>query len=388
MNRRSFIYHLSAGIALVGSGAAAQRGSATSTVLVSEITGAEIDFTASEFTLEHQEVKMVIGGDAVAHDHEHIHFITGHGKLEIELLASGAYDWKRDMADFLASYKRDYTTVEEYAYEDLADGGYSVVGFDTTAVYHEYQLGAFPDVDMRVILWTDQQAFHDELALAQTILVGGAAPFLYTPESKVEEVVFGSSAQTSTSTTSTRSTRNTAGNQATTTSTTSTTGTSGSESIPAAAGSDSEYVEIIVAHREEFLTSYNLFMDHLDVLAMDTTTEAEKSDLFVQMYEISLEWKEYPDTAMAPAVPSSLTELSTLYVQWALSIGEMGSLFEEIYNGLDRTDAFIASVSDWELLDAELETALAQYGFQSPQRPSGAIATIRNGLRAAWSSLR
>jgi hypothetical protein len=86
-------------------------------------------------------------------------------------------------------------------------------------------------------------------------------------------------------------------------------------------------------------------------------------------------------------VPSSLTELSTLYVQWALVIGDMGSLFEELYNGVDTIDAFIAAMSEWELLDAELEVALEEYGFQGFKRTSSAIKSIRNGLHATWRSI-
>lgn len=379
MNRRSFIWSGAAGIALMGSRVVAQRGTTATTVEISELTDAEIDFTESGFTLESHDFEPE-AGTSTKFAWEQLVFNTGEGRLVIDLFTAGTQDFPKYMQEFTTGFDMLFGNTE-HAYADLDDGGYSAFSYSDQAVYLEYQLGAFPDVDLMVTFSGPQASFLEEFAKVQTVMLGGAAPCLFTAESKVEDMVFTGTSST-TATTGTRTTRSTTttGNTSQTSTTSNTTTSTGGDPTEA------EYVEIIAAHREQFLTSYDLFLGHLAVVGEETTTDAEKADLFEQMYDIALEWKAYPDDAMAPTVPSSLTELSTLYVEWALVIGDMGSLFEQLYNGVDTIDAFIAAMSEWELLDAELQVALEEQGFQSFGRASGAIKSIRNGLHATWRS--
>jgi hypothetical protein len=376
MNRRSFIWSSAAGLALIGSRVVAQRGTTATTVEVSELTDAEIDFTESGFTLESHDFEPEAGTSS-NFAWEQLVFSTGEGRLVLDLFTGGTQDFPKYMQEFTTGFDMLFGNTE-HAYADLDEGGYSAFSYSDQAVYLEYQLGAFPDVDFMVTFSGPQANFQEEFAKVQTVMVGGAAPCLFTAESKVEDMVLAGTSQTP-ATTGTRNTRNTTttGNTSQTTNTTTSAGGDPTEA---------EYVDMIVAHREQFLTSYDLFLTNLAVVGEETTTDAEKADLFEEMYGIALEWKAYPDDAMAPAVPASLTELSTLYVEWAQVIGEMGTLFEELYNGVDTIDAFIAAMSEWELLDAELEVALEEQGFQSFGRASGAIKSIRNGLHATWRS--
>lgn len=382
MNRRSFILSGTAGLALIGSRVVAQRGSTTSTVEISELTDAEIDYTESGFELESHDFEPNAGTQA-KFAWEQLVFSTGEGRLVFDLFTGGSQDFPKYMQEFTVGFDMLFGNTE-HAYADLDDGGYSAFSYSDQAVYLEYQLGAFPDVDFMVTFSGPQATFQEDFAKMQTILVGGAAPCLFTVESKVEDMVFAGASQTTT-TTGSRTTRNTTTGTTTTTGNTSqtsntTTGTTGN-------ATDAEYIDMIVTHRETFLTSYDTFMSHLAIVGEETTSDAEKQDLFGQMYDIALEWKAYPDDAAAATAPPSLAELSTLYMDWATVIGDMGSLFEQLYNGVDTIDDFIAAMSEWELLDSELEVALEEFGFRGFSRASGAIASIRNGLHATWRSM-
>lgn len=380
MNRRSFILSGTAGLALIGSRVVAQRGSTTSTVEISELTDAEIDYTESGFKLESHDFEPNAGSQT-KFEWEQLVFSTGEGRLVFDLFTGGSQDFPKYMEEFTIGFDMIFGNTE-HAYADLDDGGYSAFSYSDQAAYLEYQLGAFPDVDFMVTFSGPQTTFLEEFAKVQTIMVGGAAPCLFTQESKVEDMVFAGASQT-TATTGSRTTRNT-GNTTTTgnTSQTSntTTGTSGN-------ATEAEYVDMIVAHREQFLTSYDTFMTHLAIVGDETTSDAEKQDLFGQMYDIALEWKAYPKDAAAATAPAGLTELSTLYVDWATVIGDMGSLFEQLYNGVDTIDDFIAAMSEWELLDSELEVALEEVGVQGFTRAIGAKSSIRNGLKLTWRSV-
>ncbi len=383
MNRRMFILSGSAGIALLATRAAAQRGTEPSSVIVSEVTGAEIDFSASGFTLEHQQLDTVIGGDGAAHDHEHIHFMFERGKLEIELLASGTYNWQDDMARFVDAYKREHV-VEEHTYADLPDGGYAAFSFDTSAVYIEYQLGSFPDVDMRVILLSAKETFQANLERAQTILVGGTAPFLYMQDSKVADIVFPTTAQT-TATRNTRSTRESSTNQSERTQTSA----SNTNARATEAPSEAEYVEIVVAQRQEFLGSYEQFIEYFVGALQQSIDEDQRSEYWKQTYEIALVWKAYSEEAAAHRAPAGLTELGRLYARWAEAIGNMGVVFEELYDGTNTVlNAFLAAEAEMHALDKELEAALKEYGVPGFSGASGAIESIRSGIRAVWRSIR
>lgn len=379
MNRRSFIFSGAAGFALIGSRVVAQRGSTATTVEISELADAEIDYTESGFKLESHDFEPNAGTNS-KFAWEQLVFSTGEGRLVFDLFTGGTQDFPKYMMEFTTGFDMIFGNTE-HAYADVNDGGYSAFSYSDQAVYLEYQVGAFPDVDFMVTFSGPQATFQDEFAKVQTILVGGAAPCLFTEESKVADMVFEGTSQTTATTGSrtTRSTGNTTTGNTSQTSTT-TTGTSGD-------ATESEYVDMIVAHREQFLASYDTFMSHLAIVGEETTSDAEKRDLFDQMYQIALEWKAYPDDAAAATAPASLTELSTLYMDWATVIGDMGSLFEQLYNGVDTIDDFIAAMSEWELLDSELEVALEEFGFQGFSRTIGAKSSIRNGLKLTWRSV-
>ena len=379
MNRRSFILSGTAGLSFISLRAAAQRGSTATTVVVSELTGAEIDFTESGFTLEEQSFEPEAGSSA-KFAWEQFVFNTGEGRLVLDMFTGGTQDFPKYMEEFTVGFDMIFG-IEDHGYAELEDGGYSAFSYSEDAVYLEYQLGAFPEVDFMVTFSSTQASFQDEFAKVQSVMVGGAAPCLFTEESKVEDVVFAGATQTTTSTAGSRTTRGSNSSQTSNTSTTNTTTNTGT------AGTDSDYIDAIVTHRNDFLDSYDLFMGHLGVVAEETTTDAEKSDLFAQMYDIALIWKTYPNDAQALAIPAGMEDLGVLYGEWAAVIGEMGTLFEELYNGSDTIDAFIAAVSEWELLDAELQVALEGQGFKGHARAAGAIASIRGGLKATWRSV-
>ncbi len=379
MNRRSFILSGSAGLALIGARVAAQRGTAATTVEILELVDAEVDYTESGFELESHEYEPNAGSSS-SFAWEQLVFSTGEGRLVFDLFTGGTQDFPKYMQEFTTGFDMLFGNTE-HAYADLDEGGYSAFSYSDQAVYLEYQLGAFPDVDFMVTFSGPQATFLDEFAQLQTIMLGGAAPCLFTEESKVEDMVFASSTGT-TATTSSRSTRSTttSGNTSQTSNTTNTSTSAGADPTSA------EYVDMIVEHREEFIASFDTFMGHLAIFGDQTTPDGEKAKVLEQMYVIALDWKKYPDDAMEPRVPDDLIELSALYVQWATVIGDMGSLFEELYNGVDTVDAFLAAMSEWELLDSELEVALEEYGVQGFARPAGALKSIRNGLHATWRS--
>lgn len=106
------------------------------------------------------------------------------------------------------------------------------------------------------------------------------------------------------------------------------------------------------------------------------------------MNEIALLWQNYPEDAQALAVPAGMESLGALYGDWANVVGELGRSFEQLYMGVDTIDAFIAAVTEWETLDAELEAELSVYGFAGHTRTSEAIASIKSGLRVSRGVLR
>lgn len=100
----------------------------------------------------------------------------------------------------------------------------------------------------------DKESFQDEFAKAQSVLLGGAVPCLYTAESKVEPLVFDEvAAVTAVPSRSSRST--------TTTNTSQTSATNSSTATTA--GSESEYVDAINVQRTLFILSYGEFSDYL-----------------------------------------------------------------------------------------------------------------------------
>ena len=366
MNRRTFVIAGTACLALSGRHMAAFQTDAAATVLVSALTDAEIDFTASGFALVSHTSKE-ISGTTGSGSMETITLQSGAGEISIEFSTVGVMNMPRYLAQ-RSQAEQAMAGAEELALETFETGGYLVLSDGTSVSYLEYQLAAFPNADMIVSITTDQSAFREELSQTQTIMVGGAPPYLFLADSGVETLELGGG-ETVTAVPS-RSSRSSTQSTATNTSPTT------------AVGGESDYVNAVITHRSTFITSYDEFSDHLATVGADTTTETDKATLFTQMNDIALTWQEYPTAAKALAIPPGLQSLGAIYGEWADVIGEMGTLFEELYMGTDTVDAFIAAVTDWESLDAELEAELSVQGSEGFSRAASALNSIKIGLRA------
>ena len=363
MNRRKFVMAGTAGLALLGRPVAAFQTDTASTVLVSALTDAEIDFTPSGFALVSQTSRDISGATGSG-SLETVTLQSGSGEITIEFSTIGVMNMPKYLTE-RSQGQQALSGAEELALETFETGGYLMLSADTRVSYLEYQLAALPTADMIVSITTEQSAFQEELAQTQTIMVGGAPPYLFLAESGVESLDLGGEAPVTTG--PSRSSRS-----GTTQSTTATTST----------GDESDYVDGVITHRTAFIASYGEFSDHLAAVGADTTTDADKATRFTQMNDIALTWQAYPTDATALAIPPGLESLGAIYGEWADVIGEMGTLFEELYMGTDTVDAFIAAVTDWESLDAELEAELSVQGSEGFSRAASALNSIKIGLRA------
>lgn len=88
MDRGTFVLTSFAGLSLTGSRVVAQRGSKASTVVTSEMTGAEIVFTASGFTLFENDY-FPNAGESTKYAQGHIHVKTDKGDLVFDLFTAG-----------------------------------------------------------------------------------------------------------------------------------------------------------------------------------------------------------------------------------------------------------------------------------------------------------
>lgn len=379
MNRRSFFLGASAGLALIGNQASAQRRGQSSSILTSELTGGEVDVAGTELEVVNQHIDDADGS-------EHIHFAVEGGQFDLVFWphTSG------DAADFVANAAGMFSTVmpdtEEIGSDSYDDGGW--IAFDAGVIgYYEYQLGAYGDHDLIVTLAAPHDAFEQVLEQAQAILLDGMPPFLFTEESGIQEIAAErASAASSTSSRTNRNTSNEGNNSRSSRSSTSEGNESETSSRSSSTTNAPDPVDVVRSHRQTFLASYEAFYEQLQIAADDQATDREQEDAFAATVNHAFEWQGYPDQAAEVSFISTLADLEAVYLDWADAVGEMGFEYEKFFLGTATVDDFLAVHDAWTVLDDELLATLNSLGNRShrrAQRNQTVAASMRGLIRAA-----
>lgn len=349
MNRRTFFLGASAGMALVGNQAFAQRRGQSSSILTSELTGGEVDLADSGLEVVNHHIDEADGS-------EHIHFAVEGGQFDLVF-------WPRssgDAADFVANAVGMYSAInpdtEELGIDTYEDGGW--VAFDAGVVgYYEYQLGAYGDHDLIVTLAAPLETFEQVYEQAQSIQLDAMPPFLFSEDSGI--VALAAERASATSSTSSRTGRNSRSSRSSTPDDNETETNSRTSSNRTGAP---DPISIVTNHRSEFLESYDDFYAQLQMAAEETATDREVEDAFAALVNIAFVWQEYPSQATAVTFTPDLADLETTYLDWANAIGEMGTVFEEFYMGTSTVDDYLAVHDEWSVIDDELLAILDGLG--------------------------
>lgn len=340
MNRRKFLLAASSGVAFFANSATARQSSQTDTLIISELTNAEIDFSESGFTFLERETE---------ESAENISLQTPTGSVNFLILPTGSVDSQALVDRFMNAATAQGATIHDLGSESLDDGIWRALVSELTnesvGYYIEYQNEAFQDLDIVIELRSDPARFHDEFALMQTISFGGSPPFLFLEESKVESLDY-----SVTKSSSTRTSQNKG----------SSTSPRAKRTTPSKSGDGATFAQAISDQRTVHANSINKFFKLLEDSGKPDVSEAQTREYIDALVDIALTWQTYPDVAAELKIPGDYEELGNLYLDWADAVGLMGGTFDEFTRGIADADAFLQAVDDWELLDADLETALVE----------------------------
>lgn len=374
MNRRSFFLSASAGLALAGNRAMAQRSNrGASSILTSELTGGEVDVSGTSFPMVNQHIEAEDGS-------EHFHFEVEGGQFDIIMFP----DELGDPEDYLRSLAEMYFATmpgEIFAEESFDDGNWIAFHFaDAGSIgYYESQLNAYPGHHLLITFNSPVEEFAANFEDAQSVLIDGLPPFLFHEESDILALVEEHAESTSTGTTGT-STRTSRSSR-----TSNTTGNDEDTPRSRTSSGGGDAIEQIRTHREEFLDSYDIFFSVLQVVADDASSAAEVEEGFDELVVIAQGWQEYPDQAADVEFSADQSELEITYLDWADLIGEMGLAFEDIAMGVGSTEDFLGVYEEWTLVDDYLVEQLDALGFRFQRRAKrpGALAKAVQSAQVA-----
>lgn len=366
MNRREFSIASLATVTLGGFQSVSAQLAAGSDDYVSEFTGATFTWDASKWFLN--------GSGVTDKGWERFNLMHALGSLYVQIIPNTlvAPD------EFANRFISDLEPEDIVSSDSFSDGGFAIAYLPPMSapngqiVYCEYQLGAFPGYDLQIRFWSREDHFADTYPLVQDIDLAGGPPFLFVAESAVDALDIASFSKAQG--TSTRTSR-------------SSTSASEEDSV---SQSDSDvpvgdYASVVNERREAFLASWDVFYGHL--MSLENLSGDEQTRILTIMVNIALEWQPYPRMAAELTAPEEMKTLSTLYVDWAGFVGEMGILFEQIYIGDDQSEAFVAARSSWEAVDLLLQAELGKHVTTPSFFGVGSMPTLSSRVKRLAQAL-
>lgn len=381
MNRRTFFLGASAGLAFAGNQALAQQRGQSTTTLVSELTGGEVDLADSGLEVVNQHIDEADGS-------EHIHFAVEGGQFDLIFWPHSSGDAAEFVATAVGMYSAIYPDAEELGTDTYDDGGW--FAFDAGVLgYYEYQIGAYGDHDLIVTLAAPLETFEQVYEQAQSIQLDGMPPFLFSEESGISDLA-AERAETAAGSTTSRTTRGSSTEGRSSRSSRSSTSEDDNETETnsrSSSQSTGDPVEAVLQHRETFLDSYDDFYAQLQLAADESATDREVEDAFAALVNIAFVWKTYPEDAAEVAFTPDLAELEATYLDWADAIAEMGTVFEQFYMSTATVDDYLDAHDAWSVTDDELMAILVGLSSRFNRRSRGQRRASRSMAalaRVAW----
>lgn len=224
------------------------------------------------------------------------------------------------------------------------------------SVYCEYQAGAYEEEDLVVTVNTRPEGFEERLNLAQTqVLIGDLPPLTMLESSEVFALSFpvltDETATTSTRGRSSRSTRGSGEEEETASS------RRGENRTNTATGTD--YPDAVLAHRTEFIKSFDDFAGALSTFIDETSTQDQQNAAFGTIDVIATAWLDYPDQANSLSAPSEYARLEDLYITWADEIAVLGARY---FSGISGTGTVEQMIEQIDVVDQADRALMAEMG--------------------------
>lgn len=255
---------------------------------------------------------------------------------------------------------------EEVASEIQDDGwwfaaahGGAVNGL-VSSVYAEYQVGAFPNADLLVIYSGRPEEFVDGLPRMQEgVLIGDYEPFIMLEQGNPTALMFpavtAKPTQPSTQPTGNSRSSSGRGDRSRAGNTTSDRSSRGNQN-QSTTGSD--YPDAVLAHRTEFMGTFNEFVEAISVVIDEVSTEADVSGAFTIIDGLAETWLGYPARANRLSAPAEYDSLEGLYLTWADEIATLGSSYLGLYDGTSNVDRMFDQIDVVDQADRALKAEL------------------------------
>lgn len=356
MNRRNFLIAVSASVGLFGQRAFAQNGEENADVFISELTGAEIDFSKSSLEMAKHRIDADEG-------RENVFCALNRGVVRFVFTPQSPGNAK-DFVDKSVSELDFLDGVKLLNKDDFEDGGWRVFTASNDKFgYFEYQLNAFQGYDLVVQYNTEVDEFLNILDEIQAIKIDGFEPFLFLEDSNLIDQFNswrGESAPAAAATTSRR--RRGSSSSATESQSSTSDSDEGKDSgSPATNTRDdaSATVQAVTDHRDAFIDSYETFIAQIGIVADDASTEDESSNALMLAMNEAFKWQVYPDDAAKVSFAPGLEGLQSLYLEWADAVSQVGFAAENVllkgspYEEFES--AFKDAVTATQALNTELD---------------------------------
>lgn len=366
MNRRTFAAAGAASLASLSTFVAVRAQSGLT--LESKSTGAVIDYsdTGYEF-VDHTVTTTSNGGTS-----ERMEVASDLGTLIIHFT-----NWvPRVQAEDLHGLSLEFLheafgpeNVEDLGMHALDDGAWMAYRTESTRRgnmlwYNEFQLGAFPDVDLFVELSMSEASLEAALEEAQRVKLAGMPPFLFLEESAVTDGLF---EQTGTSTGTGFDRLVVSGRDS----------DNQNASRSQSAGSEDDVINAVRNHQQQFRDELQRFSDALDVMTNGEVFGEEEMELITGLMDIMFSWSVYPEEANKLSFPADLSNLEAVYREWADGIGHMGMTMGQWMLGEGEIDAFIEAMEIALELDVQLTVELNALGSVPPDSELTAHAAVK-----------
>ena len=124
------------------------------------------------------------------------------------------------------------------------------------------------------------------------------------------------------------------------------------------APADGDFVEVVRAHRQKFLVTFDAFNAALNDFFAEGATEEEQAESFDAIGPLAEEWTTYPQQASQATAPAEFAELGTLYTDWANEIGALGTLWLDFLGRTATVEEFFEQLEIVDQIDLELGNML------------------------------
>lgn len=118
--------------------------------------------------------------------------------------------------------------------------------------------------------------------------------------------------------------------------------------------SGSDYPDAVLAHRTEFMGTFNEFVEALSVVLDEVSTEADVSGAFTTIDRLAETWLGYPARAAQLSAPAEYASLEGLYLTWADEIATLGSSYLGLYDGTSNADTMFDQIDIVDQADRAL----------------------------------